>query len=200
MVTRQPEISRICSSFGMAVISLLFSSTTHLAQADVIGCGPGADHVNGRLAAGRVEAAAERLAVDGHDYLPVGHFVQGRDPTQQAPLEFGRLDRAEDGVETIVRRDAGAEIEELSQPLPLLASVLRNRYEVIGTGNHGANGDADDIDQRIHDLPPPRISQRRKLILDADGAILGHGAHPWPAATRPPTDAQCFQRIAMSHL
>ena len=61
-----------------------------LAQTDVIGGRPGADHVNGCLAAGRVEAAAERLAVDGDD-LPARGLVQGGDPAQQALLELGRL-------------------------------------------------------------------------------------------------------------
>ncbi len=57
----------------------------------MVGRGPGADHVNRRLAAGRVEAAAQRLAVDGDD-LPAGDFVQRRDPTQQTLLELRRLD------------------------------------------------------------------------------------------------------------
>ncbi len=45
----------------------------HLSQADVVRRGPSADHVNRRLAAGRVEAAPERLAVDGDD-LSAGDF------------------------------------------------------------------------------------------------------------------------------
>ena len=58
--------------------------------------------------------------------------MQGRDPTQQALLELGRLDRSQNRVEPIVRRDAGAEIEKLRQPLPLLAAEVGDGDEIVG--------------------------------------------------------------------
>ena len=75
----------------MAVISLLFCVDDHLPQADVVGGGPGADHVDGRLGVGLVEALPQGLAVDG-DELPGGDLVQRGDPAEQAPLELGGLD------------------------------------------------------------------------------------------------------------
>ena len=148
MVTKQPDISRIFSSWGMAVISLLFCVDDDLSQADLIGRGPGADHVNGRLAAGGVEAAAERLAVDGHD-LPVRDLVQRGDPTEQARFKLGGLDRAQNRIEAIVRRDAVAEIEKLRQPLPFLAAELGDGDEIVGAADHCADGDRDNVDQRV---------------------------------------------------
>ena len=51
--------------------------------------------MDGRLAAGGVEAAPQRLAIDGHD-LAAADLVQRRDPTQQASLELGRFAAALD--------------------------------------------------------------------------------------------------------
>ena len=113
----------------------------HLAQADVIGCGPGTDHVNGRLAAGRVEAAAERLAVDGH-HLPSVTSCRAviqlsRHFSNSAGLMAPRiaLKRSCDGMPALRSRNC-------RQPLPLLAAELRNRHEIIRTADHGADGDA----------------------------------------------------------
>ena len=119
MVTMAPDNSSISSSFGNGRDLIALGVDDDLSQADVIGGRPGADHVNGRLAVGRVEAAAERLAVDG-DHLPIGDFVQGRDPTQQTLLELRRLDGGEDRIETIMRRDAGLQVQKPCQPLALL--------------------------------------------------------------------------------
>ena len=52
-----------------------------LPQGNQVDRGPGADHVDGRLATGGVETAAQRLAIDG-DELAVGDFVQRGDPAQ----------------------------------------------------------------------------------------------------------------------
>ena len=90
-MTKQPESSRIFSKFGNRrdLVALLVDH--RLTQAEMIGRGPGTDHVNGRLAGGFIVTASERLAVDGH-HLSRRDFVQRGDPTQQAPFELGRLD------------------------------------------------------------------------------------------------------------
>ena len=147
----------------------------------MIGRRPGTDHVNGRLAVGRVEAAAERLAVDG-DHLPVGDFVQGRDPTQQTLLELRRLDGGEDRIETIVRRNAGLQIQKPCQPLPLRSAELGNGDEIIGTTDHRADGDDHDIDQRIHHLTTPRIRKFREVVCDPNRLGLRHGIDSWARA------------------
>ena len=110
------------------------------------------------LLRGGVEAAAERLAVDGHD-LAGGDLVQVRDPTQQARLELGGLDRSQNRIEPIVRRDAAFQIEKLRQPLPLLAAVVGDGDEIIGPADDRADGDRDDVDERVDDLAPSRIGQ-----------------------------------------
>ena len=95
------------------------------------------------------------------------------DPTQQARLELGRLDRSQNRIEPIVRRDAGFQIEKLRQPLPLLAAVVGDRDEIIGAADHRANGDRDHVDERIDDLAPPRIGQADEMVLNAVETFSG---------------------------
>ena len=122
---------------------------------DLVRGGPGADHVDGRLARGGVEAAAQGLAVDGHD-LARRDLVQVSDPTQEARLELGGLDGSQNRVEPIVRRDAGLQVEKLRQPLPLLAAVVGDGDKIIRAADDRANGDGDYVDERVGDLAPSR--------------------------------------------
>src|SRR5271169_1965646 len=133
-----------------------FGVDDDLSQANVIRGRPGAHHVNGRLAVSHVEAAAERPPVDG-DYLPIGDFVQGRDPTQQTLLELRRLDRGEDRIETIMRRDTTLQVQKSCQPLPLGCPKSGDGDEIIRATNHRANCNDHHIDQRIYHLTTPRI-------------------------------------------
>ena len=130
--------------------------------------------MDGRLAGGLVVAAAERLAVDGDD-LPGGDLVQRGDPAQQALLELGGLDRREDGVEPVVGGDAAAEVEELGQPGALLAAVFGDRDEVIGPGDDGAEGDGDDVDERVDDLASAGVGEGGEVIADACGLRTWRG-------------------------
>ena len=65
------------------------------------------------------------------DHLPIGDFVQGRDPTQQALLELRRLDGGEDRIETIMRRDTTLQVQKSCPPLPLGCPKSGNGDEII---------------------------------------------------------------------
>ena len=134
--------------------------------------------VNGRLAVGRVEAAAERLAVDGDD-LAVRDFLKRCDPTQKARLEFRRFDRRQDRVEAIVRRDAVAQIEEPRESLAFLLPELRDGDKIIGSTNHRAHGDHHDINQRISHLANTRVGKIGEVLVKFGGLCYGHGTHSW---------------------
>ena len=65
-------------------------------------------------------------------------------------LELGRFDRRQYGVEAMVRRDAGDQVQELRQPLLLRPRPQYDRYEIIRAGHHRAHRahqDGDDVDQ-----------------------------------------------------
>jgi hypothetical protein len=80
--------------------------------------------------------------------------------------------------------DVGAKVEEPRQPDPLLAAVVGDEHEVVGAGDDRAEGDGDDVDQRVDDLAPPRVGQGREVFLDASGARRGPDEGPRAATTR----------------
>jgi hypothetical protein len=141
---------------------------------------PSTHHVNGRLAACRVEAAAQRLAVD-RNHLPTGDFVQSRDPSQQTLLEFCWFDGSENRVETIMRRNAGPQIEKPCQPLAFGSAEPGDRDEIIRTADHRAEGDDHHIDQRIDRLTTLRIRKLGEVICDPNRLVLRHGMNSWLA-------------------
>jgi hypothetical protein len=133
---------------GRDLVALLVHD--HLTQADVIRRSPNADHVNGRFAAGRVETAAQRFAIDGHN-LAGTDLMQRRDETPQTFLKLGRLDRAQDGVEAIVRRDARGQVQKLRQPRTLLPSPGSDRDKIVRTGDDRIYGDRDVRNEPVFD-------------------------------------------------
>ena len=66
-----------------------------------------------------------------------------------------------------MRGDAVGEVEDLGQPGPLLASPCSDGDEVIGPGDDGADGDRDDVDERVNDLAAARVGQAGEMILNA---------------------------------
>ena len=131
-----------------------------------------------RLAAGRIEAAAERFSIDGDD-LPVGDVLECRDPTQQALLELRRFDRRQDGVEAIVRRDTISQVEKPRQPLAFLPAKLCDGDKIVGPANDRAHGDHHDVDQRISHLATARIGKLGEVILKSGGLGFGHSMYSW---------------------
>jgi len=129
----------------------------------------------------------------------LSNLVKCRDPVQQAFLELGRVQRREDGVEPIVRRDATAEVEDRGQPIPLLASPGGDRDEVIGPGDDGADGDGDDVDERVNDLAPAWVGQVGEMILKAS-RVRCHDQKPRttirPSSTRLMSEANRTSRLS----
>ena len=156
------------SNCGIAVILVALRVGRHLTEAHMIGGRPGADHMNRRFAAGGVEAAPQRFTVDRDD-LPVGNLLQRSDPTEQTLLKFSRLQRAQNRIETIMRRNAAAHVEKLRQPLLLILGPIGDRHEIIGPTQHRTERHRHHVDQRVGDLPSPRIGQIGKVFLNRSG-------------------------------
>ena len=100
-----------------------------LSEADVVLRRLSADHADSRFAARQVDASTQRFTIEGDD-LPFANRMQFGDPTQQALLEFGRLDHGENRIEAIVRRNASPQIQKPLQPSPLHASEFCDRHEI----------------------------------------------------------------------
>ena len=90
-----------------------------------------------------------------------------------AVIQFSRhfsnsaVECREDGVEAVVRRDPTAEVEDRGQPVPLLTPPGGDRDEVIGPGDDGADGDRDDVVERVNDLTPAWVGEAGEMILKA---------------------------------
>jgi len=88
--------------------------------------------------------------------------VQSGDPVEQTLLEFRRLDRGEDRIESIVRWNAIGEIQELGEPVFLRTTEMGNRHKVVRATDHRTHRDHDNVDQRIRHFSATRICQFRK--------------------------------------
>jgi hypothetical protein len=120
-------------------------------------------------------AASKRFAVDRDD-LATGDLMKGRDPIQQAGLELAWLQSGEDGVEAVVRRDAVGEVKEAREPVAAGLAEVGDGDEVVGTANHGAEGDRDNVNERMSDLASPGVGEVCEVILDACGLGARHGS------------------------
>ena len=140
MVTRQPETSRSSSSLGMAVISLLFSSTTTWPRLMWLAVAQALTMWMADLPAALSKlcrSVLPSMATSCPAVTSCSEVIQD----EQALLELGGLDGREDGVEAVVRGDAGGQVEEPGQPVPLLAAPGGDGDEVVGPGDDGAEGD-----------------------------------------------------------
>jgi len=131
----------------------------HLAQDQVVGLAPGADEVDGRLAVGGIQAAAEGLAVDGHQAARGGGGQVG-DPLHEAPLEGRRVHGREDPAERVVRGNATRQIQEGLEPGLLAVAELLDLHPAVGPTDDRRNGDGQDVAEGVFFRPVhPRVLQ-----------------------------------------
>ena len=98
----------------------------------------------------------DRTPKEGFDAvnLTVADLVQGGDPTPQTLLELGGLERREDHVEPIVRRNPSAHVQKLRQPRLLGVSPRGEGHEVVRSTDHRTHRNRHHVDQRIKPLSP----------------------------------------------
>src|SRR3954447_3964672 len=148
----------------------------HLAEADVVGAGPGADQVQRRQPAAAAPAAAHRLAIDGDDATgPHTRLGQGRDPSGEASLERLRVQQAEDAAEGVVRGDAVGQTEMAGQPVAFGVAVRLHGGPGLGPGDDGTEGDADDIEEFMESRAfAARVDQVGEMMLQGDRRYRRH--------------------------
>jgi hypothetical protein len=76
--------------------------------------------------------------------------------------------------------NAARQIEELRQPLAFFSAEFGDRHEIVGSANHRADRNGDDVDQRVNDFACSRIGQFDKMVRNSRGNFRGHGRHPEP--------------------
>ena len=107
--------------------------------------------------------------------------MQRRDPTQQTFLELSRYDGREDCVETIVRRYPIRQIEKLREPVAFRSAELGDGDEIVRPANHRADGNHDDVDQRVGDLTGTGIGEFIEVILYPGRGDLGQTSQRLPS-------------------
>jgi hypothetical protein len=58
-------------------------------------------------------------------------------------------------------------LESISFSTAILTPPLDDRHEIIGSGDDGADGDGDDVDQQADDPPPEWVGEIGGMILEA---------------------------------
>jgi len=91
---------------------------------------------------------AEGFAVDG-DVTQAKRLRQGLDPLLKAGLESLWIETVKDPLERIVGGDAMGKSEKGTQPRLSVLGKGNDLLPVIGTGEDGAEGDGDDVDQEV---------------------------------------------------
>src|ERR1017187_4532402 len=144
MVTTVPLSSSASSSFGIAVISLDFSSTRRcastrplvFAQAETI-CTmaffPGPE--------------VPRSALPDGDDFARRQLGNRRHPGGEALFQLLRVERREDPVEGVVRGNAARQLQKAAQPLALAASVVFDLVPPIGPAQNRRDGDQKNLFQ-----------------------------------------------------
>src|SRR5664279_796716 len=145
MVTTVPLSSSASSSFGIAVISLDFSSTRRCASTRPLGFAqaetictmaffPGTEVPRSALPSMATTSPAVSLAIED----------------TQAAKPFSKLlrvERREDPVEGVVRRNAARQLQKAVQPLALAASVVFDLVPPIGPAQNRRDGDQKNLFQ-----------------------------------------------------
>ena len=117
-----------------------------LAERQPAAARPGADQVQRALTMAAAARPPHRLAVHRHHLAP-DLAGQGPRPSREARLERVRIEQHEDPPEGVVRGDAVRQRQEGLQPRLLAPPVELNVLPALGTSDHRAHRDCQDVDQ-----------------------------------------------------
>lgn len=90
--------------------------------------------------------------------------VQLGEPRQQHRFKLFWLNRVENGIETIMRRNASRHVQEFGKPFLLRVGKPRDRDEIIRSCNDSTDHHEQHIDQRINRFTGTRVGDVFELI------------------------------------
>ncbi len=125
--------------------------------------------MQGRLAAGRVEGAAQHLAVDRDDAL-AGLGEAGHEALETG-AELLRIEPAEEAAEGVVARRTVCQFQEITQKPELGFGELGHVGAVFAAGQHGAERN----DQHLQQIVPPGVAGARVVQPGKAGSKTIHG-------------------------
>ena len=152
MVTIAPQNSTSSRTSGMAMISLLFFATPTLAVLSFCETAQTPTMCESDLAVAVSNLWRAVLPSMIREAIGVGVVQSGR-PVEEAPLEFGRFQAAEDHVETVKRGNAVEEVEEPAESVLVHVGAFGHGHELVNAGNSGTQGMATMLMSRWVTLP-----------------------------------------------
>src|SRR5512134_3239980 len=86
-------------------------------------------------------------------------------PSGEVDLEGVRVDQQEYPPKGVVRRDTVGQSKKLPQPGELATAIEGDGLPPLGTGDHGTNGDHQDVNQSVLDFAgATRILEFREML------------------------------------
>ena len=150
----------------MAVISLLFSSTTTWPRLIWLAVAQALTMWMADLAPA-LSKLCRRVLPSMATSCPAVTSCSEVIQDEQAPLELGSGLSA---LKTALKRSCeGMPLDRSrnrAEPGPLLAAPGGDGHEVIGPGDDGTQGDGDDVDERVGDLAAAGVGQAGEVLVD----------------------------------
>jgi hypothetical protein len=129
-------------------------------------------------AAGGVERAAQRLAVDGDDLAGHGG-AEGIEPLLNTGHESGGVETGEDAAERVVRGNAVGQVKELAEEVQLGLAKAFDIRPTVGVAQRGADGQDEEVEERVSfaavETRVGKIDKERGKKFQSSG-----GRHPSP--------------------
>ena len=217
MVMIAPLMSTSLRSSGIAVISFDFSAQADLSQRQTVLAGPHADRMQRSQPLVAIVTPPQCLAVHRQDRL-LDAGLRGRlgtqrlQPTGEAGLEGGRLQRHQDTPEDVLARDPVGQVEHLQEELFLEGRPAGDRGRPAGAGEHRQERDDEHTDQGMPLIdgragPPVPESGRRprrerhvaeSAMFHPPGRALSWKPHRGRYTQRPPK-AQALYLANLTH-
>ena len=144
----------------------------NLAERQVLGGSPGADQVQRPEL--RRSGTAERLAIDG-DMLDVDRRCDRLNPRAETRLERLRLDSVENALVSVMGRDTLGQVQETPKPVAAPFAEGLDLLPVLCTRDDGAQGDDDDVLQRVDATvsSPGSLSFAKWWVIETSASCFG---------------------------
>ena len=159
--------------FGHGGDFVALGRRAELAEDESVALRPGADQMHRAAArAARAAAAAQRLAIEGHD-LAGQRRAQALGPGGESLGKLRGVEQSEDTPEGVVAGDAVGECEQALEPVALGLAELLDVHKALGTAEQRAEGDEQNVVERMaFGAREARVFEVVEVVAEAD--VFGH--------------------------
>lgn len=124
-----------------------------------------------------LQRAAAGLAVDGDHGIRTQGWKNRTNPAPERRFEFVRIDHAEQPAKSVMRRNAGFQLEVAAQPVQLLFRPQLDFHEGVGSDQHRIDRHNQQFDQVVFDLARLSwVGDRYEYVRQPQLAFRLHGS------------------------